>query len=276
MVFDKSVADLLWCVNSFIMAIRLEAANVGSVMVQPIKHVGRPQNLYVEAMRSIKDAIFRGDFVSGQSLPSEKELSLLLGVSRPVLREALRALQIQGFLDVRRGSRGGTYVTDLANISIRDNLEDLLRTGRLSMADITEARSLLEPEVFRQAAYKASEEDLAAMELVVRAANETTDKRQRITYHSDFHRLVAKASGNSIYARFMQIIFDFMEVFAMTIKPADFRVHDDRDHPEIFEALRRRDGERAAALARAHGMRVTETMQKLEKQWLQAMERTSY
>lgn len=242
-------------------------------MIQPLQNIGRPQNLYMIAMHSIKEAIFRGDYVPGQALPSEKELSLVLGISRPVLREALRALQIQGFLDVRRGSRGGTYVTDLSNISIRDNLEDLLRMGKLSMADLTQARFLLEPEVFRLAAEHASAEQLAEMEVAVRAANETKDKKLRIQYHSDFHRLVAKASGNSIYLRFMQIIFDFMEVFAITIKPADFRVHDDRDHPEIFEALKLRDGERAAQLAREHAIKVTDAMSKLEKQWLKALEK---
>jgi DNA-binding GntR family transcriptional regulator len=64
-----------------------------------------------------------------------------------------------------------------------------------------------------------------------------------------------------------------MEVFAITIKPADFRVHDDRDHPEIFEALKLRDGERAAQLAREHAIKVTDAMSKLEKQWLKALEK---
>lgn len=241
-------------------------------MAHPLQNIGRPKNLYMEATRSIKDAIFRGDFGPGESLPSEKELALQLGVSRPVLREALRALQIQGFLDVRRGSRGGTYVTDLSNISIRDNLEDLLRMGRLSMADLTQARLLLEPEVFRLAAHNADDKQLAEMEVLVDEANRTNDPKRRIKLHSDFHRLVAKASGSPIYLRFMQIIFDFMEVFAVTIQPADLQAHDDREHPQIFEALKRRDGARAAALAREHGEKVTRAMIKLEKQWLKALE----
>ncbi|SHO44026.1 regulatory protein, gntR family [Desulfopila aestuarii DSM 18488] len=241
-------------------------------MVLPLRNVGRPQNLYMEAMKSIKDAIFRGDFRPGQSLPSEKDLSLQLGVSRPVLREALRALQIQGFLDVRRGSRGGTYVTDLSNISIRDNLEDLLRIGKLSMADLTQARFLLEPEVFRLAAQNATDEQLTEMEAVVHDAGATRDLRLRIQLHSDFHRLVAIATGSEIYLRFMQIIFDFLEVFAVNIQPEDFQVHDDQDHEEIFDALKRRDGELAARLAKSHAEKVTKAMIKLEKQWMKSLE----
>ena len=55
--------------------------------------------------------------------PNESKLSELLGESRPVLREALRALQIQGLLDIRRGNQGGTFVTDLDNLSFQNNLE---------------------------------------------------------------------------------------------------------------------------------------------------------
>ncbi len=55
--------------------------------------------------------------------PNESKLSELLGESRPVLREALCALQIQGLLDIRRGNQGGTLVTDLDNLSFQDNLE---------------------------------------------------------------------------------------------------------------------------------------------------------
>ena len=240
-------------------------------MPHTLRKVGHPQNLYIEAMQAIKEAIFRGDFVPGQALPSEKDLAVALGVSRPVLREALRALQIQGFLDVRRGSRGGTYVTDLSNISIRDNLEDLLRMGKVSLKDLTQARLLLEPEVFRLAATNASEKQLAEMERLVREGSGARDLNLKIKLHSDFHRLAAVATGSPIYVRFMQIIFDFVEVFAVTIQPSDFSPHEEKDHPELLETLKNRDAERAAILARNHAEHVTREMIKLEESWLKAL-----
>ena len=241
-------------------------------MPPKLKNIGRPQNLYMEAMRAIKDGIFSGEYTSGQVLPSEKDLSAMLGVSRPVLREALRVLQIQGFIDVRRGNRGGTYVTDLSNISIRDNLEDLLRIGKVSMDDFTQARRLLEPEVFRQAALNATDEQLAEMEHLIQKANETTEIPSRIQLESDFHRLVAKASGRPIYIRFMQLIFDFIEVFAIATKSLDFGVHQTDEHNDIIEALKNRDGEQAALLARRHAETVNSGMVKIEKKWLESFE----
>jgi DNA-binding FadR family transcriptional regulator len=237
----------------------------------PVRHIGRPQNLYMEAMRAIKDGIFSGDFAPGQALPSEKDLAAMLGVSRPVLREALRALQIQGFLVVRRGNRGGTYVTDLSNISIKDNLEDLLRMGKVSMEDLTQARLLLEPEVFRLAALNASEAQLDTLEELVHTSMETEELKARIRIETEFHRRVAEASGSPLYLRFMQIIFDFIEVFAITTESLDFGIHQKEAHINILEALKARDAKRAERLAREHAEKVTRGMLKLEQRWLRAL-----
>jgi GntR family transcriptional repressor for pyruvate dehydrogenase complex len=242
-------------------------------MAPTLRNIGRPQNLYMEAMNAIKEGIFNGEFKPGQALPSEKELAGILGVSRPVLREALRVLQIQGFLDVRRGNRGGTYITDLSNISIRDNLEDLLRMGKVSMGDFTQARLLLEPEVFRLAALNATKEQLLEMSEVIRKSRKTKDEKERIQIESDFHRLVAKSSGSPLYIRFMQIIFEFVEVFSITTKSLDFGIHEQDEHLDLFEAIKRRDGEEAAHLARKHAEKVNDGMIKIEEQWLRALKK---
>jgi DNA-binding FadR family transcriptional regulator len=226
----------------------------------------------MEAMQAIKEGIFSGEFETGQALPNEKELANILGVSRPVLREALRALQIQGFLDVRRGNRGGTYVTDLSNISIRDNLEDLLRTEKISMKDLTQARLLVEPEVFRLAALKANDKQLKQMAEVIQKSGETEDFKKRIELESDFHRLVAKSSGNPLYLRFMQTIFDFVEVFAIKTKSFDFGIHKKDEHLELFNALSRKDDKQAAHLAKIHVEKVNRGMIKIEKLWLKAIQ----
>ena len=242
-------------------------------MASTLRNIGRPQNLYMEAIKAIKEGIFNGDFEPGQALPSEKELAGILGVSRPVLREALRVLQIQGFLDVRRGNRGGTYVTDLSNISIRDNLEDLLRMGKVSMIDFTQARLLLEPEVFRLAALNATDRQLEEMSQVIQKSRATQNVKDRIQLESDFHRLVARSSGSPLYIRFMQIIFEFVEVFSITTKSLDFGIHEQDEHLELFQALRCRNGEAAARLAKKHAEKVNGGMIKIEKQWLKELKK---
>lgn len=239
-------------------------------MGESIKKIKRPRSLSMEAMKSIKELIFRGKYAPGEALPGEIELSGLLGVSRPVLREAIRVLQTQGFLEIRRGKQGGTYVADLNRISFGDNLEALIRLRKLTVADVNNVRLLIEPEVFRLTAYNADKEEIKDLECIVEKTSLTTDPSKRARLNTDFHRRVADACGNLMYAQMIHIIMDFIENFVQVIKPAAVDLHGMTAHVPLFEALAERDGERAADLARRHVRRVHEDMLELEVAWLGA------
>jgi DNA-binding FadR family transcriptional regulator len=244
-------------------------------MQKPLKKIGRTQSLYMEAMEAIKQSIFRGDFPPGQPLPSEKALTEQLGVSRPVVREALRALQIQGLLDIRRGNKGGTYVNDLNQISFKNTLNDLIRLRRVSIADLSRARLFIEPEVFRLAAVHASADELKALRQITIETEQTTDPKQRIDLAILFHRNVAKACGNFFYILIMDTMMDFLDKFQKAINPEMLAIHDDQRHTEILKALCERDGDRAAALLKDHIEDLSENMIRLEKKWLETVSENS-
>ena len=233
-----------------------------------IRNVGRPKNLFYEAMNAIKEAIFSGEFAAGDVLPNEKELSHLLGVSRPVLREAVSALQVQGFLEVRRGNRGGTFVTDLDNISLKDNIEELVILGKISVTDLNQARLQIEPEVFRLATLNASQEQLDDLDQVIKKISKTIDPEEKIKLRVIFHRLVGKACGNNIYSRFMDIIMDFTESFALTIKPSDKDLHEEKSHQMLYKALCRRDDKLIVSLAQEHIRKLTTGLSEMESSWI--------
>lgn len=237
-------------------------------MGKPLKNIGRPQSLYMEAMESIKQSIFRGDYTAGQPLPSEKALTELLGVSRPVVREALRALQIQGLLEIRRGNQGGTYVNDPSNISFKSNLDDLIRLRRVSIADLSRARLHIEPEVFRLAARNASPEALTCLENIIKETNQTQNPERRIKLGIQFHRQVAHACDNLFYILIMDTIMDFLDDFQQAINPEMLEIHDDQRHQDIFAAICDHDGDRAAALLKNHIEDLSQNMIQLEEQWL--------
>ncbi|MGD9190064.1 MAG: FadR/GntR family transcriptional regulator [Desulfobacteraceae bacterium] len=245
-------------------------------MAQKIRKVGRPQNLYMEAMRSIKESIFNGEFKPGQSLPNESQLSDLLGVSRPVLREALRALQIQGLLDIRRGNQGGTFVREMDNLSFQGNLEDLIRLRRISVTELSQARLLIEPEVFRLAATSATDEQLSELGQILEETDATRDIERHLTLGFSFHRLVAKSCGNVFYALLMDTIMDFMSSFLRNIQSNDIKVfinlYDQESHAEVYKALADRDGERASEKIKRHIKGITARIINLEKEWLEATE----
>lgn len=245
-------------------------------MAPKIRKVGRPQNLYMEAMQSIKESIFNGEFKPGQALPNESRLSELLGVSRPVLREALRALQIQGLLDIRRGNQGGTFVKDLDHLSFQDNLEDLIRLRRVSVTELSQARLLIEPEVFRLAASNATDEQLRALGQILEATDTARDIERHLELGFSFHRLVAKACGNVFYALLMDTIMDLMSSFLHNIPSNDIaafvKLYDQESHTEVYKALADRDGDRAAAKIKNHIKGIAARIINLEKEWLEATE----
>lgn len=241
-------------------------------MVQKLRNVGRPQNLYMEALGSIKESIFNGQFKPGQALPNESHLSELLGVSRPVLREALRALQIQGLLDIRRGNQGGTFVKDLDHLSFQNNLEDLIRLRRVSVTELSQARLLIEPEVFRLAASNATQEQLDELGQILEATDAARDHERHVELGVSFNRLVAKSCGNVFYALLMDTIMDFMSGFLRNIESNDIKVfveiYDRESHRQVYRALANRDGEQAASKIKHHITGLTARIIGLEKQWL--------
>lgn len=246
-------------------------------MAQKIRKVGRPQSLYMEAMRSIKESIFSGEFKPGQALPNESQLSELLGVSRPVLREALRALQSQGLLDIRRGNQGGTFIRDLENLSFQDNLEDLIRLRRVSVTELSQARLLIEPEVFRLAASNATGAQLRELGQILEETETTRDIERHLQLGFGFHRLVAKACGNVFYALLMDTIMDSMSRFIRNIQSDDIgvfvEIYDQESHNEVYKALADRDGDRAAEKIKTHIKGITSRIINLEKDWMETTEK---
>lgn len=233
----------------------------------------RAKNLYIQVVEEIKHAIFNEDVLPGQSLPNETELSLQMDVSRPVIREALRVLQTQGFLEVRRGNRGGTYVTDLNEISISDNLEDLMKMGKVSVKDLIDARLLIEPEVTRLAAVKANQAQLDQLKTFVDKTAKATSNTARLESNIDFHRCIVTIANNPIYTRTMTIITDFLENFIKSVKPAEVYIHNDHDHVEIYDAISNRQQELSFSLSKQHIKGIQEELILMETQWLQSIKK---
>src|SRR5690242_12678065 len=106
----------------------------------------------------ILDLVRTGNLRAGDRLPSERELIDILSISRPTLREALRALSMLGVVESRHG--GGAYVTDLEARTLLAPLDFFLSLSPGNLADAFESRRIVEIEIVRKAARQASKEDL--------------------------------------------------------------------------------------------------------------------
>ena len=112
-----------------------------------------------EVLGQLKEAILLGKFKSGDKLPSERELTEEFKVSRGVVREAIRALEITGFVELRQGPTGGAFVTDLSFDHVGNAFLDLFLANKVSIPELAHVRYYIEPEVARLAALNATEED---------------------------------------------------------------------------------------------------------------------
>ena len=115
----------------------------------------------------IRDAISSGGIAPGERLPSERDLGATFGVSRTTLREALRALEAQGVLEIRTGSRGGAFVAEPSSELVAGALGNLLRFRSATARELAEFRVPFEAENAAWAARRADPSALAELEHIV-------------------------------------------------------------------------------------------------------------
>ena len=240
--------------------------------MKPFLKINKKRNLYDDVINAIKEAIISGVYPSGALLPSETELARQFEVSRPVIRESLRALQSTGFIDIKRGTKGGIIVRDVSRLPLFDDFASFILHRRFTVDHLSRVRLYLEPEICRLAAVNATEKEIQRMkDQVATYTDVRPDKKD--TVYSDFHRLVGRACGNPIYALLMENIMDFTEGFIRTIRPVTTIIHNDDDHDEYIAAIEGRDPQRAADVATRHATHISNELQRLEKLYLELLEK---
>ena len=144
--------------------------------------------------REIRRRIINGDVVAGDPLPNEAELTALFGVSRPTLREALRLLESDGLIEVKRGVRGGprVRVPDVA-VTAR-HAAMLLQMRGTTMEDLIGARMIVEPAAVRELARRSSKADVKALREAHQTELDAGDDYDANAHHATmFHALHRQA-----------------------------------------------------------------------------------
>ncbi|MBV9671941.1 MAG: FadR family transcriptional regulator [Verrucomicrobia bacterium] len=159
-----------------------------------------PRRLYQEIALQIRAHIESGEFSAGARLPAERELAKLLRVSRPSIREALIALEVEGLVEVRTGA--GVFVCERqkhlpSSASYEGPLEIML------------ARALIEGDIAARATAKMRRGDLNQLEQIVAAMiQSSTDQAACLLSDRAFHLYIAEKAGNSVLVRFVAELFD--------------------------------------------------------------------
>ncbi len=223
----------------------------------------------------IRQAIFGGQLEPGHKLPPEREMASQFQTSRVALREALRALEQEGMINIKRGFGGGAFVADFdgALRALTDSLNTVVKLGQAKSGHLTEVRTILEPEMARLATQRASAADLDAMESVVLAQEEElrsgvlTRKRDM-----EFHRLVANACSNPVLTIVVSAIDDSLRDPILRSKLTyDMRARVVGYHRSVFEAIRNGDPEGAYRIMKEHVVSVQRHLRESEEQELSAV-----
>jgi DNA-binding FadR family transcriptional regulator len=215
------------------------------------------------ARLSAAEAVFnaiRGDIESGaipvgSKLSSESTLSQQYGVSRSVIREALRSCTALGLTVTRTGK--GTFV-------IASKVANDLTLGQYSARDLTEARPHIEVPAAGLAAERRTPEELDVLRGIVAAMAAETDPESWVALDSSFHATIARASGNKVFASVVADIRDALAHQSETLNMVADRQHaSDIEHQQILAAIETGSAENARAAMAHHLEAVGEALESI-------------
>ncbi|MFW6106265.1 MAG: FadR/GntR family transcriptional regulator, partial [Desulfovermiculus sp.] len=168
------------------------------------------QRLYKDIISQIQKLIQEGTLKPGDQLLPERKLSEKLGVSRTAIREALTALDSMGFIEITPG--GGSYVKEIDIENVIEPLAIIMLKEKEDVLQLLEAREILETEIIKLAAKRATSNDISR---VYRAAREMENdaKNNRDADNSDvnFHLEIAMSSHNDVLYNIMNMMAKLMK-----------------------------------------------------------------
>ncbi len=209
-----------------------------------------------QVVQRILGLIQAGVLVAGQQLPAERELASNLGVSRPTLREALRALSLMGALNIRQG--GGVFVSNLTSQDLLAPLDFYFNLEDQRLETLFEAQIMLEGEVARMAAAKMTDALIEQLSACLKSTEPVLDALLAwFEMDTKFHMLIAKATENIFLERVVHSVRTLINRNRKaTVQSWSIPRVSHAEHLRVLEALRNRDADGAAAAMRAHLERV--------------------
>ncbi|MEJ6403749.1 FadR/GntR family transcriptional regulator [Yoonia sp. 2307UL14-13] len=209
-------------------------------------------------IRQIESLILRGILRPGERLPSERELSEKMSVSRPSLREALADLQERGLLASRAGS--GVFVADVLGSAFAPALVTLFATHDQAVFDYLSFRRDMEGLAAERAARLGSDTDLKVIDAIfqkMEAAHQKRNPSDEAHLDADFHLSIIEASHNIIMLHMMRSMYELLREGVFYNRTIMFRQRMTRDnlldqHRAINKALQARDPAGARTAVEAH------------------------
>ena len=224
------------------------AAPVSAAKSSSVFKTIQTRRTFEEVTDQVRELLFDGTLKPGDRLPAERDLAKLLGVGRPALREALRALEASGLIDLRKGKTGGAFISTGRPSVVSDGMSDLLQLSSISVKELFEARQWIQTSLARIACQRITDADLAELRANIALGEQlhaAGNARERTTVNIEFHNILARATRNAVVVMVIRGLTDALRALIRQVGTAPSRgtfLH----RREFLKALEARDEDAAA------------------------------
>jgi GntR family transcriptional repressor for pyruvate dehydrogenase complex len=172
--------------------------------------MGLENRAYVKVIQYIRQLLLNNELRLGDKLPTERELSEILELSRNSIREALRTMENMGMIESHQGS--GNYLVGNMGKSFTDSLSMMILMKRVDYLEISQLRRGIEIQALSLAMNNITEDSLVKLEMIINKMNQCTQK-QSAALDKEFHYSIVAASKNELIISIMQALSDICEQF---------------------------------------------------------------
>ncbi len=227
-----------------------------------VPQLAREATLAQRVEQELERLILDSRLGTGDRLPSERELAAQFGVSRTVVREAVRALAAKQLVDVNVGR--GTVVRAPSPESAAESMKLLLmmQAGGAGVEKVSEVRHIVENEIAARAAERRTDEDLRMLEAILEETRQHLDAPEvYIKSDVEFHAALARATQNELFVIILDSLVEIMiEVRLLTLRVPGITSLALSYHERILEAVTKGDPDAARAAMDAHMDQATEIL----------------
>ena len=224
------------------------------IMNSPYTPVKRHEKLSGQVAEQIKQLILTCELKPGNRLPTERELSETFQVSRTVIREAIRGLEARGLVASQTGS--GTYVRAIQGEDVVNSLGMYIssQSQSINLDSLMEVRRVLELQVIRLAAERATDQDLEKLDSILNQMNETKNDTNTFSkWDLEFHLEIARATNNPLFSILIEPLTEDLFKIIWTGSTIPGAKEDAcQYHLEILNALKSRNAKKATEVMNAH------------------------
>jgi DNA-binding FadR family transcriptional regulator len=229
---------------------------------KPIRRQKRSDEVRVRLLELIREQSLE----PGDTIPSERALMAQFGVGRPVVREAMQALQGMGLIEINHGERPRIAQPSFNNMlgQLGESIRHTLANSDTTLDNLKEARAVFEAQMARMAAQRATPRDVARLRNILDAqAQSREDPAAFLEHDAAFHAHIAEMSGNPIFAALSRSLFGWLAEFhSGLVRAPNLEQLTLDEHEGILQAIESGAAKNAAARMADHLNRANDLYQK--------------